>query len=245
MAGSGNYQMYDASTGALLAQWGTVPAGTTVAAGSAASFGGYIPPPHIVTTSTVSPYGGTVVMEQPHTTVVGEDIGGAAGGGAMLVYFMGTNPGASTAWLACWNSTLAIEAYNGNDQVWNFQSIGDFPSIQSQLTTPLDWNFGIMWNITVPLPPAFSSNGMFGPGPASWSILGADGNYVIMTTGVSNYRENGQESFIMAGVNVANQPETTSYTVDVGGDVQHPTTGALAWQVNITMPTLDQTFIGR
>jgi hypothetical protein len=240
MAGAGNYQMYDASTGALLAQWGTVPAGTTVAAGSASSFYTYTPPPHIVTTSTVTPIGGTVVMQQPQTTVVGQDIGGAAGGGAMLVYFMGTNPGASTAWLACWNSTLAIEAYNGNDQVWNFQSTGDFPSITSQLTTPLDWNFGIMWNITIPNPPLFMSS----YGPASWSILGADGNYVIMTTGVSNYQENGQESFIMAGVNVANQPETTSYTVDVGGDVQHPTTGALAWETNITEPTLDQTFMG-
>jgi outer membrane protein assembly factor BamB len=124
--------------------------------------------------------------------------------------------------------------------VWNFQSTGDFPSITSQVTTPLDWNFGIMWNITIPLPPAYMSS----YGLASWSILGADGNYVILDTGVSNYRENGQESFILAGVNVANQPMTTTYTLDIGGDVQHPTAGALAWEENITVPTLDQTFSG-
>jgi hypothetical protein len=240
-AGAGAYDMYDASTGALLAHWGYVPAGTEVARGQTTPWGqfpAYLPP--YITTEDVMPVGGTVVMEEPHTTVVGQNIGGAEGGGAMLVYFMGTNFGASTAWLACWNSTLAINSWNNNIQVWNFQSAGMFPSITDQLKKPLDWNWGIMWNITIPLPPAY----MTSYGPASWSILGADGDYVILQTGVSNYLENGQQSFLMAGVSVKDLPMTTTYTVDVGGTTQHPTQGTFAWEKNITMPTLDQTFYG-
>jgi hypothetical protein len=245
MAFPGNYYMYDGTTGALLAYWGTVPAGTAVNRGQTGMFG-FVGAPLApwIENETVSPAGGIVVMEPPHPTVVGENIGGASGGGAMLVYFYGHNFGASEGYLCCWNSTLAIESWNGNPQVWNFQSEGDFPSLQSQLTTPLDWNWGIMWNITIPAPPFFMSSSLFGVGPADWSILGCDGQTCVLQTGVSSYKENGQQSFIMAGVDVGDQPMTTTTTLDVGGDVQHSTAGSLMWEDNISMPALDQTFMG-
>jgi hypothetical protein len=63
---------------------------------------------------------------------------------------------------------------------------------------------------------------------------------LVLKSGISSYRANGIQYFLMAGVNVANLPMTTTYTMDVGGDTQHPTTGSLAWVDNITEPVLDQ-----
>ena len=181
---SGTYKMYDASTGALLA---------TMAQSTCWNDGGYriqaqdlaesAPAPY-VTKAAITVSAGTLVEQEPISTVVGENIGGAGGGGAMLVYIYGHTTGAATGWLACWNSTLAINAYNQDPTVWNFQSAGDFPSITSQLTTPLDWEFGIMWNITVPLTSITGSSlsGAVTSAPGAWSIAGADGKYVILTT---------------------------------------------------------------
>ena len=232
--GSGSYKMYDAGTGALLAQWNNLPAGTTVATARATT----------VLNSPVTVLSGTVVHEQPHPTTVGTDIGGASGGGALLVYIYGRNSGQPTGWLACWNSTLAINSYYNNPVQWGGQSMSGqmIPSIQSQVQTPLDWNFGIMWNMTIPLTSTTSATGT--SSPASWSILGADGNYVILKTGASSYRYDGTNYFTMAGVYVVNQPMTSTYTVGYGGIVQHVTSGTFAWIENITQPTLDQTLMG-
>jgi hypothetical protein len=245
---SGPWQLYDARTGALLAQWGFVPAGTTVARGQSPTSFTAIPvplPPYVVN-ENVMPLSGTVVLEQPHPTVVGENIGGAEGGGAMLVYVLGSIPGSPTAWLACWNSTLAINSYNNNPQSWNFAAgFVVFPSVAQQQITPLDWNFGIMWNITIPNP-TYMSKSIAGLMPATWSILGADGDYVILTSATSNPADTGTESFLMAGINVANLPMTTTFDwgVDNGGDTQHPTAGTFAWEDNITLPGYDQTYEG-
>jgi hypothetical protein len=164
----------------------------------------------------------------------------------MLVYIYGHNTGAATGWLACWNSTLAINSYNQDPTVWNFQSAGDFPSITSQLTTPLDWEFGIMWNITVPLTSitGSSTSGAVTSAPGSWSIAGADAKYVILTTGKSSYNSTGTEYFTMAAIEVDNLPMTTTYTIDVGGDAQHVTKGAFSWIENVSVPAADQTYPG-
>ena len=67
-----------------------------------------------------------------------------------------------------------------------------WPTIAAQQTTmPLDWNWGIMWNITVPLPMQHWTTYTVNAGRrcivlASWSIAGADGNYVILQTGKGN-----------------------------------------------------------
>ena len=156
--GSGSYQCWDASTGALVAQWANVAAGTRVAASGAT----------ITTSAAVSVSGGTVVNEPPNPTSVGY-VGGASGGGAILVYISGHNTNQPTGWLACWNSTLAINSYNNNPVVWNIQN-GAFPSITSQLQTPLDWQFGIMWNISLPLP--ITTNAAGANANSTWSILG-------------------------------------------------------------------------
>jgi hypothetical protein len=251
--GSGLYQCYDASTGALLAQWTNLPAGTYVATSVATPFGSM--PSSVPISEPVTVQSGTVVYQEPNPTTSGAGIGGASGGGALLVYIYGHNPGAATGYLACWNSTLAVQSSVSNNPVqYGLQSMSFnmVPSIQSQLVTPnsfnpaqagtpLDWEWGIMWNITIPAPPFFMSSSMFGLAPADWSILGADGNWVILRTGASSYLTNGIQYFIMAGVNVANCPETTTYTVGAGGDTMVPTTGTLAWEDNITQPVLDQT----
>ena len=90
--GSGSYQCSDAGTGALLAQWANVAAGTRVAASGAT----------ITTPAAVSVSGGTVVNEPPNPTSVGY-VGGASGGGAILVYISGHNANQPTGWLACSN----------------------------------------------------------------------------------------------------------------------------------------------
>jgi hypothetical protein len=240
---AGPWQMYDAVTGALLAQWDNIPAGHAVAEAYNIPmiFGPAIPIP-ATTPTDVSPMGGTFVNEEPHPTVVGQNIGGAEGGGALLVYIIGSTPGSPTAWLACWNSTLAINSYNNNPQMWNLDPLSpEFPSMEQQQITPLDWNFGIMWNLTFPNPTYMSWNFMMGSMPALWSILGADGDYVILTSSASNPAYTGTESFLMAGVDVANQPMTTTYTLDMGGDTQVPTAGTFAWETNITVPAYDLT----
>jgi hypothetical protein len=240
----GPWKLYDACTGALLAQWGSIPAGGAVAEAYNIPmiFGPAIPIP-ATTPTAVSPIGGTIVNEPPNPTVIGQNIGGAEGGGAFLVYIIGSTPGAPTAWLACWNSTLAINSYNNNPQFWNLAagpSGFEFPSLEQQQITPLDWNFGIMWNITFPNP---TYMGYFMGLPASsWSILGADGNYVILTSSYTNPVGTGTESFLMAGIDVKDQPMTTTYTMDMGGDTQVPTAGTFAWETNITLPAYDEMF---
>jgi hypothetical protein len=246
----GNWNLYDARTGALLATWGFVPKGTTVARGqSPTSFTAmpvYLPP--YVVNEDVTPLTGWIVNEQPNPTVIGENIGGAEGGGALLVYVLGSTPGATTAWLACWNSTLAINSYNNNPQVWNLGGMGSFPSVAEQEVTPLDWEMGIMWNITIPNP-TYMGKGFGGEMPAYWSILGGDGDYVILTTGppnspATNPADSGTESFLLAGVYVKDLPMTTTFDggVDIGGDTQHTTAGTFAWEDNISMPAYDQTW---
>jgi hypothetical protein len=45
----------------------------------------------------------------------------------------------------------------------------------------------------------------------------------------------------LAAISIANLPETTTYTTDTGGDLQHPTAGTYAWIENITLPAYDET----
>jgi hypothetical protein len=247
----GPWKLYDARTGALLATWDFVPAGTTVARGQSATsfFAMPVILPPWIENKTVTPLTGAIVNEPPNPTVVGQNIGGAEGGGALLVYVLGSTPGAPTGWLACWNSTLAINSWNNNPQVWNLAGGaagfgGSFPSVAEQEVTPLDWEMGIMWNITIPNP-TYMGQGM----PAYWSILGADGDYVILSSGppmapASNPADTGTESFLLAGIYVKDLPMTTTfdYGIDIGGDTQHTTAGTFAWEKNITMPAYDQTW---
>jgi outer membrane protein assembly factor BamB len=82
--------------------------------------------------------------------------------------------------------------------------------------------------------------GVFNVANVTWGITGADGQYVILSTPSSNYLPNGIQYKLLAAVNVAAQPETTTTQVDVPGDTQFVTAGSFAWQDNITQPVLDQ-----
>ena len=192
---SGLYRMYSAVNGELQAEWHNLPAGSTVANSTAvpAVFGGNIYVPGITTTA-VSVLTGTLVLEQPNPTAVGQDIGGGVGGGALLAYISGRNSGHNTStigWLACWNSTLAIVSIDNNPVDWppgdsqgSFNSgIGTgaasyWPTIALQQTTmPLDWNWGIMWNLTLPLVSTTVPATLGGGSTlATWSVAGSDGN---------------------------------------------------------------------
>jgi outer membrane protein assembly factor BamB len=235
---SGAYYMYDASTGALEAQWFNQPAGATVAIGKAPGFGGTTPLTTVLNSavSVVSPAGGfsapSIVQDPPSPTNIGEGIGGANGGGALLVYFTSHNAGQNNAYLCCWNSTLAINSYNNDPTVWNFESPGDFPSITQQLVTPLDWNNGIMWNITLPVRYTYAVSGAV---TVTYpSVAGCDENYVIMSTGTTSPNATGTEYLQMFAYNIAQIPLGTFST----------TPKTPLWDINVTLPAYDQTFPG-
>jgi hypothetical protein len=150
---TGTWKLYSATDGALLANWFNEPAGTviTIAGNGPSTFGvttstgGIVSQaPITVGTSaaTTSTATGQEVIQQAYPTVIGQDIGGAGGGGAMLYYVYGHTTGQSTGWLACWNSTLCLNAYNNNPVVISLGAV----------TAVNDWEFGIMWNLTIPLP---------------------------------------------------------------------------------------------
>jgi outer membrane protein assembly factor BamB len=262
---AGSYKMYSAVNGELQAEWHNLPAGSAVANGTSVptTFGGvnFVPgtTPKAVTVLT-----GTLVLEKPYTDVVGQDLGGGAGGGALLEYIWGYNAGQPTGWLVCWNSTQAIGAIANNLVDWPpGDSQGSFnagigtgapqywPTIALQQTTmPLNWNYGIMWNISVPIPtfnswtsltlPVGATERVFGETRAAWSLLGCDGNYAILQTGKSNPTPTGTSIIQMAGINVANQPMTSTFKEGVGGNIQVPTPATLAWIENYTVPPYDQ-----
>jgi len=260
---SGQYRMYSAVDGELQAQWQNLPAGAAVCNATTvpAVFGGVVYVPGIATTA-VSVLTGTLVLEQPNPTIVGQDIGGGIGGGALLEYISGRNTGQNTGWLACWNSTLAIDSISNDPVDWPpGDSQGSFnagigtgtssyiPTIALQQTTmPLDWNWGIMWNLTVPLTSlgnaAVGQGGIGGSSLTSWSIAGADGQYVILQTSKSNPTETGTSYRTLAAIEVDNLPVTTTYTQDVGSDVQHNTPATFAWIENYTVPAYDETYTG-
>ena len=230
--------MYDATNGQLLAQWFNLPAGTTVAKGTAPGFGGTTPTTTVTKTAVIVPspaaaFGSSsIVIEPPNTLAIGQNIGGAGGGGALLIYFTGHNTGQSTSRLACWNSTLAINSYNNDPVVWNFESPNDFPSITSQLTTPLNWNNGIMWNITVPVHYTYAVNGSVAV--TYPSIFGCDENYVLLSTAKSSPNATGTNYFEMMAYSIANIPFGTFST----------TPASPLWDINVTLPAYDQTFPG-
>jgi hypothetical protein len=257
------YKMYSAVDGEMQAEWHDLPANATVADSITipATFGGVIFTPTKIS-APVTVLSGAVmfgpsgyVLETPNPLWIGQNIGGGGGGGALLVYITGSS--GPTTWLACWNSTLAITSIDNDPVDWPMgDSQGGFnsgigtgmgaywPPIALQLTTmPLDWEWGIMWNITFPSP-TYMSKFMGFVMPASWSLVGADGDYAVMTSSVTNPVDTGTESFLMAAINIASQPETTTWTLDVGGDVQHTTAATIAWEDNITLPAYDQTFGG-
>jgi outer membrane protein assembly factor BamB len=253
--------MYSALNGALQATWKSLPAGSQVAVATT-SFSAHVNyPTTTITKTAVSVLSGTVVLEQPHPDVIGQDIGGGAGGGALLVYIYGQNTGATTGWLACWNSTLAINSYINTPTAWNLaaggaamvvgNSVAGFPTIaQQQTTQPLDWNYGIMWNITIPnltfmttasnTTYATASGAGYTTVPATWNLAGADMNYVLLQSTLSDSVPTGTNVITLAVINVANQPMTTTYTQTIGGDTQVPTTGSFAWIENVTLPAYDQ-----
>ena len=271
---SGMYKMYSGVNGELQAEWYNLPAGAAVANSTVVPsiFGG-VTFTTSITHTAVSVLPGTVVLQQPNPTVVGQDIGGGSGGGALLVYILGnTGNGATNAWLACWNSTLAIDSIDNDVVDWPLGSSGDsfnggigngppdyFPTIAAQQTTlPLDWAWGIMWNLTIPNPTFLNKGQSSGSNyltiPNAWSIVGADGNYVILQSGISDPTLNGGTAVkTLAAINVANQPMTTVTDVStvlasaarqtyyqIGGDVQVPTQGTFAWIENFTLPAYDQ-----
>jgi hypothetical protein len=192
-------------------------------------------------TTAVSVLAGTLVEQQPSSTVVGQDIGGAGGGGAILEYITGHATGAASGWIACWNSTLALNSINGDPTVWNYWSSGTYniPTIQSQLGTtnppvtgvPLNWQNGVMWNYTLPAYTAIGANGV--NGPLYPSIIGADQNYVVMTTGKTSSNATGTEFYGMMAF-----PISAFTYLTFGKSV------AAAWTTQVQLPALDQTYPG-
>jgi len=244
----GTYKMYSANTGALMLEWGALKAGASVYTSTENGMSTAIPSTTI-TPVAVTPTTGTLVEEPPHPAIVGENVGYAEGGGALLEYIYGHNAGAATGYLYCWNSSLAIDSI-ANDPTGQ-PGTGGFtialPSILSQITTtPLDWNWGIMWNVTVPLvsTTGTTASGGLTSSLAGWSLIGCDGQYAVFQTGASSANATGYEYRTLGAMNVGAIPETTSLTVDVGGVTLHPTTGTLAWAENYSIPTLDQTYTG-
>jgi len=255
---AGSYKMYSAINGELQAEWHNLPAGSTVANATTVQtvFGGvnFVPGK---ADKAVSVLTGNLVLEKPNPTVIGQNIGGAGGGGALLEYIYGRNSGQPAGWLACWNSTLAVDSIGHDPVDWPLSSSGSsfnsgigtgapayWPTIALQQTTmPLDWDWGIMWNLTVPLP---STTGLTAGTStlASWSITGADANYVILQTAKSYPNITGTSYRTLAAILVGNQPMTTTYTLNVGGSTQHSTPATFAWIENYTVPAYDQTYTG-
>jgi len=244
----GTYKLYSASTGALMMQWGSLAKGATIYTSTAIGMGSAVPGTTI-TPVAVTPTTGVLVEEPPHPTIVGEDVGFAAGGGALLEYIYGHNTGATTGYLMCWNSSLAIDSI-GNDPTGMPGTGGftmGFPSITAQIyKTPLDWNWGIMWNVSVPLvsTTGTTSSGGLTSSLAGWSLIGCDGQYAVFQSGASSANATGYEYRALAAMNVATIPETTTWTIDVGGTTIHPTTGTLAWVENYSIPMDDETYTG-
>ena len=207
---SGAYKMYDAVNGQLLAQWFNQPAGTTVlGTGTNDTLAAKVKLP-----SDVSVLTGTVVNEPPNPTVIGQLTWGSMSGGAMLVYITGRDSAhnVNSSWLACWNSTLALESYSGDAQVWPILSSGAyplptstsafggpayFPSITDQLNTPMNWENGIMWNYTIP--PIYQINANGANAVVTPSVVGADLNWIILSGGKSSARATGTENYEMEG----------------------------------------------
>jgi len=264
---AGAYKMYDAVNGQLLAQWFNQPAGAVVfGTGYNATIG-----TKQTLLSPVSVLSGTVVVEPPSPLgggLVGQTITGAQGGGAILVYITGRDSahGVNSSWLACWNSTLAINSYDGDVQVWNFLSSGTyplaitagvngpsrFPTIIDQAQTPLNWENGIMWNYTIP--PMYTTDANGNKAVSTPSIVGADLNYVILSRGKSSARATGTENYEMEGFSLAHFSMVTSpdlrfaanlvSTKGMTASAFYNATASPDWVTDIPLPAYDQTYPG-
>jgi len=260
---AGTYKMYDAVNGQLLAQWFNEPAGATVfGTGVNATIGAKVKLP-----DAVSVLSGTVLNENPTTNIVGETLTGGEGGGSLLVYITGTSSVTNSSWIACWNSTLAINSYSGDVQVWNFLSSGAypmptasltsngptyFPSITDQLNTPLNWENGIMWNYTIPAMWTVDANGNKALGTVS--IVGVDGQYIILSRGKSSARATGTENYEMEGFPISDFSMVTNANLTYGANLcnfmpQIPAAfynayATPAWVTDIPLPAYDQTYPG-
>jgi outer membrane protein assembly factor BamB len=270
---TGQYKMWSAVDGELQAEWHNLPSGTAVANSTtvAAVFGGVTFTPTVIN-HAINVLSGTIVLEKPNPYWIGQNIGGAGGGGALLIYIYGRNTNQPTGWLACWNSTLAIDSIDNNVVDWppgasqgsfnagigyGVNGIGGgpasatyWPAIALQQTImPLNWEWGIMWNLTVPL---VSTNDAQGNNvAAAWSLTGVDTNYAILQTGRSYPNYTGTNYRTLAAINIASQPMTTKLAVStvissygvpyqIGGDYQVPTPATFAWIENYTMPPYSQ-----
>jgi len=204
--GGGSYKLYSAYTGALLDQWSNqVIAGVSASASA-----------------------GTVVLQEPSPAVIGEDIGGAGGGGALLVFSSGYNDGQSTMWLSCWNSTQALNAYSGTAN-WAGQPLPSTNPVVWSLppvTANLNWNLGLMWNVSIP----FIASDIQEGGISTYvngrqvplTILGADQNYVVLKNTEQTNNATGACYMTMLCFNAQ--------------------TGALVWEENVNLPPYDTTF---
>jgi outer membrane protein assembly factor BamB len=188
------------------------------------------------------------------------------GGGAMLVYITGRATNSNSSWLACWNSTLAINSYDGDVQVWNFLSSGmypmatstsvngpsRFPSITDQLNTPLNWENGIMWNYTIP--PMYTTSTSGSTTVSTPSVVGVDGQYVILSRGKSSARATGTENYEMEGFPLTAFSMVTNANLTFAANLcnqlgQTPAafwskTATPAWVTDIPLPAYDQTYTG-
>jgi len=164
---------------------------------------------------------GTVVLEPPETTVIGENIGGAGGGGALVVFHVGQNAGQKNGWLIEWNSTLALGMYQlvnlSNIYGTGYNYLGENPQTWTlpPVTTALNWSLGIQCNITVTTPL---------PSPtATWTIFGADLNYVCLSTLASTTTvvpSTGESYLTLAAYNVQTQSQAWVDNIQVPAYLQ-------------------------
>jgi outer membrane protein assembly factor BamB len=193
----GTYNMYDAQTGRLLLSFSGASTGTA-----------YLEPAH-------------------PTALPGTTDGGACGGGALLVFVTGSyynaaNRAASRDWIACWNSTKAMQSISN-----------DVHAVSYTTGSTIPWSNGLMWNISYPYTDAGPLQGVGGNNPPL-AAYGAYGNYNFMVRLVS------EDTLIVGKCQTYYNDTNQALKPYVGINTK---TGAIKWTNNVsTVPYTAESF---
>jgi outer membrane protein assembly factor BamB len=160
---------------------------------------------------------GTPILEPLHPTALpGTTDGGAIGGGALLIYVSGntyySNGTIKGDWVACWNSTKAMQSISNDVHVVSYPTGGSIP-----------WINGIMWNTTEPYVPEGPLLGV-GPQPPL-AGLGTFGSYALA------FRLGSDSMVIFGKTPLYNNATNLSYWPFEAFDADN---GNLLWSVNVT-----------
>ena len=127
-----------------------------------------------------------------------------------------------------------------------------FPSITDQLNTPLNWENGIMWNYTIP--PMYTTDANGNRAVSTPSVVGADGQYIILSRGKSSARATGTENYEMEGFPLTAFSMVTNANLTYAANLCNQlgqTSAAFynaaaspAWVTDLPLPAYDQTYPG-